>query len=88
MGQLTYRSTIYRGAYGVIFVAAYLLITAYLLSGDDSGSESSAGVWRLVLGMVLVCAVGAAAGPTLHRRLFKTRVSYRRVRKPGKHLHK
>lgn len=85
MGQLTYRTAVYRGAYAAIFVAAYLLLAASLLSGDDSGSESSAGVWRLLLGLALAGLAGVIAGPTVHRRLFKHRATHRPVQKSGKH---
>lgn len=86
MGQLTYRTSVYRGAYAAVFVAAYLLLAASLLSGDDSGSETSAGVWRLLLGMALAGLAGAVAGPAVHRRLFnKHRTPQRPVHKPGKH---
>lgn len=87
MSQLTYRTAVYRGAYAAIFVAAYLLLAASLLSGDDSGSESSAGVWRLLLGMALAAMAGAIGGPALHRRLFKYGARHRPVHKHGKHSH-
>ncbi|MDD5334850.1 MAG: hypothetical protein PHS32_14040 [Rhodoferax sp.] len=87
MSQLTYRTAVYRGAYATVFVAAYLLLAAFLLSGGDSVSESSTGVWGLMLGMALAGTAGAIAGPALHRRLFKSRAARRAAHKPGKHSH-
>jgi hypothetical protein len=84
MSRLTYRSLIYRGVYAVIFASTYLLFAAYLLSGDDSGSESNTGIWRLLVGLVLVGLIGVLAGPALHRRVFKQRKSYRRPHSNGK----
>ncbi len=84
MSQLTYRSSVYRGAYAAIFAGVYLLLTAYLLSGDDSGSETSAGVWRLVAGLLLACVLGALAGPGLHGKLFKHRMHTQTHRKRRK----
>ena len=71
MGKLTYRSTVYRGTYALAFVGAYLLLVAYVMSGDDSGSSTNAGVWAVLLGMLLCAVAGAVAGPSLHRRIFK-----------------
>lgn len=86
MGQLTYRTAVYRGAYAAVFVAVYLLLAASLLSGDNSGSESSAGVWRLLLGLALAGLAGVIAGPTVHRRLFnRHRAAQHPVHKAGKH---
>jgi hypothetical protein len=81
MRPLTYRTTVYRGAYAAVFVGAYLLLAAYWLSGDDSGSDSSAGVWRLLLGMALACVAGALVGPALHKRLFKRPAPHRSIHK-------
>ena len=84
MSQLTYRSAVYRGAYATIFVGLYLLLAAYLLSGDGSGSEDNAGVWLMLLGMAVAFATGALAGPRLHRQLFGYRKPRRRVQKHSK----
>ncbi len=73
MSQMTYRTSVYRGAYAALFVGMYLLLAAYLLSGDDSGSDSSSGVWRLLIGMLLAAAVGTGFGPALHRKIFPRR---------------
>ncbi len=88
MRPLTYRTSIYRGAYAAGFAGAYLLLAAYWLSGDDSGSDNSAGVWRLLLGMALACVAGALAGPTLHRRLFKRSEPHRSIHKPHEKPHR
>lgn len=82
MSRLHYRTTVYRGAYAALFVGGYLLLAAYILSGDDSGSESSAGIWRLVLGLAVAALTGAVAGPRLHRRLFKYPARHRATAKP------
>ena len=84
MSRVTYRSAVYRGAYAVVFVGAYLFLAAYLLSGDDSGSDSSAGVWRLLVGLLLVGLIGALTGPALHRYLFKSRAAYQKLSKSRK----
>ncbi len=85
MSRLTYRSAIYRGAYAAVFTCAYLLLAAWLLSGDDSGSESNAGVWRLLIGLLLACLAGAASGPALHRRLFARRVNHLPGQRSNRH---
>lgn len=71
MSHLPYRTAIYRGAYAAIFVGGYLLLVAYMLSGDDSGSESNRGIWAMLAGLCLAALSGALVGPRLHRRLFK-----------------
>ena len=81
MSRLSYRSLIYRGTYAAAFACAYLLFAAYLLSGDDSGSETNAGVWRLIAGLVVATAFGALTGPALHRRLFARLTDSGKVRK-------
>ncbi len=88
MRSSTYHSSIYRGAYAAIFAGTYMLLAAYRLSGDDSGSDSNAGVWRLLLGLALVCVTGAAVGPALHRRLFKRAAPQRSLHKSRTKPHK
>ena len=85
MSRLTYRSRVYRGAYAILFVGAYLLVAAYLLSGDESGSYSSTGVWKLLIGLMVACIIGAIVGPTLHRRLRGVTPRSRSRRSRGKH---
>jgi hypothetical protein len=89
MTQLHYRTPVYRGIYAVVFTGCYLFFVAYLLSGDDSGSDNNTGVYRLIIGAVIACGVGALAGPALHRRLMKSRTpgSGRARRKSG-HTHR
>jgi len=82
MGKLTYRSTVYRTTYALVFVGAYLLLVAYGLSGDDAGSTGNDGVWVVLSGMIFFGVAGALAGPRLHRRIFKHGVS-----KQSRHLH-
>jgi peptidoglycan/LPS O-acetylase OafA/YrhL len=77
MSRGTYRTSTYRGVYAIGFVGAYLLLVAYLSSGDDSGSIDNVGVWLLMLGLATVFIVGALAGPALHRRLFKRAAAHR-----------
>ena len=73
MSKLIYRSGVYRGIYAVCFAGAYLLLAAYMLSGDDTGSDSSAGVWKLLTGLVIFAVAGAATGPGLHRLAVKNK---------------
>lgn len=71
MSYLPYRTAVYRGAYAAVFVGGYLLLAAYMLSGDDSGSESNVGIWVMLTGLCLAALAGALVGPRLHRGLFK-----------------
>ena len=71
MSHLPYRTAIYRGAYAALFVGAYLLLAAYALSGDDSGSENNTGIVIMLIGVCVVAVLGAMFGPRLHRTLFK-----------------
>lgn len=71
MSHLPYRTAIYRGAYAGVFAGSYLLLAAYLLSGDDSGSENNVGIVVILVGLCVVAVIGALVGPRLHRNLFK-----------------
>ncbi|MFZ4481907.1 MAG: hypothetical protein ACOYNZ_18665 [Rhodoferax sp.] len=87
MSRLTYRSTVYRGAYATLFAGTYLLLAAYWLSGDESGSDSVAGIWKLLLGLVVAAVLGALSGPGLHRRLRGGRAAHSSRHRSSKRPH-
>ncbi len=56
-----------RFIYAVTFVVAYLLWT--VVSGR--GGSDNAAIWRLLIGLAVAGAVGAAAGPRLNELLVR-----------------
>ena len=80
-GEKNYRSAVYRRVYSAAFVGAYLLLQAYRFFGDAQVSEDNNGIWAILLGMAIAGAVGALAGPRLHRLLFYSRAPARSTRR-------
>ncbi len=66
-----YRTVYYRYFWAIAFVLAYFLLVAYRLGGDDSGSSDNSGIYKLLIGAVLVGGLGAFFAPRLNLALQK-----------------
>jgi hypothetical protein len=73
-----------RFVYAAMFVVAYLVWT--VVSGG--GGSDNADVWKLLIGLAVAGAVGAAAGPRLNEllaRMFLGRRSPPKSKRPRRH---
>ena len=66
-----YRTVYYRYFWAMAFALAYFLLAAYRLGGDDSGSSDNSGIYKLLIGAVLVGGLGAFFAPRLNLALQK-----------------
>ena len=66
-----YRTVYYRYFWAIAFVLGYLLLMAYWLGGDDSGSSDNQGIYKLLIGAVLVGGMGAFFAPRLNSAIQK-----------------
>jgi len=66
-----YRTVYYRYFWAIAFVLAYFLLLAYWLGGDDSGSTNNQGIYKLLIGAVLVGGLGAFFAPRLNLAMQK-----------------
>jgi hypothetical protein len=66
-----YRTVYYRYFWAIAFVLAYFLLLAYWLGGDDSGSTDNQGIYKLLIGAVLVGGLGAFFAPRLNLAIQK-----------------
>jgi hypothetical protein len=66
-----YRTVYYRYFWAIAFVLGYFLLMAYWLGGDDSGSSDNQGIYKLLIGAVLVGGMGAFFAPRLNSAIQK-----------------
>ena len=66
-----YRTVYYRYFWAIAFVLGYFLLVAYWLGGDDSGSSDNKGIYKLLIGALLVGGLGAFFAPRLNLALQK-----------------
>jgi hypothetical protein len=66
MGTKNVRSLYLRWVYGFCVMSAFMLAVLYKFSGDETGSHDNAGVWALLMVMVVTFALGFVLAPRLH----------------------
>jgi hypothetical protein len=66
-----YRTVYYRYFWAIAFLLGYFLLLAYWFSGDDSGSSDNKGIYKLLIGAVLVGGMGAFFAPRLNLAIQK-----------------
>ena len=73
-----YRTVTYRYFWGITAVFLYFLLCAYGLGGDGAGSSDNSGIFILIIGAVVMGALGAFFAPRLNEALERLMPSGRR----------
>ena len=74
----SYRTSSQRFFWGLAGLLAYFLLGAYVLGGDGSGSSDNVGIYKLLMGALIVGGLAAFLAPRLNEGLERMLPSGRR----------